>query len=83
MKQSDTKDDLLNYLLSDSEDDESHVGVVHVTDGGSKCQSAKVLIGGVPLYGIVDGGADITVMGSTALNKWLLLLTTKTRFQAI
>ena len=61
MVQSDTKDDLLKYLLSDSEDKESCVGVVCVTDSGSKCQSAKVIVGGVPLYSIVDSGADITI----------------------
>ena len=35
-------------------DEESHVGVIHVTDSGSKCQSAKIIVAGVPLYAIVD-----------------------------
>ena len=55
------QDDPLKYpLLSDSVDEESCIGVVYirVMDGGSQCQRAKVIIGGVPLYGIVDSGAD-------------------------
>ena len=69
MVQSDAKDDPLKYLLSDSEDEESHIAVVCVMDGGSQCQRAKVIVGGVPLYGIVDSGADITIMGSTAFKQ--------------
>lgn len=78
MIQSDTKDNPLEYLLSDSEDEEFCVGVICVTDSGSKCQSAKVIVRGVSLYGIVDGSrADITIMGALHLNKWLLLLNYK------
>ena len=69
MVQSDAKDDPLNYLLSDSDDEEPRVGVIRIPDGGSKCQYAKVVIGGVPLYGIVDSGADITIMGSNAFKQ--------------
>ena len=52
MVQSDAKDDLLNYLLSDLDNEEPCVGVIYIPDGGSKCQYAKVVVG-VPLYGIV------------------------------
>ena len=59
----------LKYLLSDSDDEKPHVGVIRIPDGGSKCQYAKVVVGGVPLYGIVDSGADITIMGSNAFKQ--------------
>ena len=58
------------YLHSDSDDDEDpRVGLVHITDGGNKSQCAKVVVGGVPLLGVVDSGADITIMGSTAFKQ--------------
>ena len=69
MIQSDTRDDPLQYLFSDSEDEEPRVAVIRVKDSGSKCQSAKIIVGGVPLYGIVDSGADITIMGGTAFKQ--------------
>ena len=69
MVQSDTSDNPLKYLLSDSEDEEFRVRVIHVTNSVSKCQSTKVIVGGVPLYGIVDSGADITIMGGTAFKQ--------------
>ena len=72
MVQSDMNDNLLKYLLSDSEVEKFHVGVICVTNSGSKCRSAKVTVGGVPLYGILDSGTDITIMGGLHLNKWLL-----------
>ena len=69
MVQSDTSDNPFKYLLSDSQDEEFRVGVTHVTDSFSKCQSAKVIVGGVPLYGIVVSGTDITIMGGTAFKQ--------------
>ena len=56
MAQSDATDDPLKYLLSDSDDEELHLGVIYIHDGGSKCQYAKVVVGEVHLYGIVDSG---------------------------
>ena len=69
MVQSNTKDDPFKYLLPDSDDKEPRVGVIRVTNGGSKCQYAKVVVGGVPLYGIVNSGADITIMGRNAFKQ--------------
>ena len=37
--------------------------VVHVKDQGSFPQYAKVQIQGVPVYGVLDSGADISIMG--------------------
>ena len=47
MVQNNTKDDPFKYPLSDSDDEEPCVGVICVTNGGSKCQYAKIVIGGV------------------------------------
>ena len=55
-------DDPLSYLQSDS-DESLDVKVVHVTDQGSEPKCVQVTIGGVPCFGIVDSGADISIMG--------------------
>lgn len=51
---------------SDSGD---QVNLVTVTDQGSKPRRAKVMVQGVyiPAYGVVDTGADITIMGLNSL----------------
>ena len=43
--------------------------MVRVADKGSKPQCAKVEVQGVPAYGVLDSGADITIMGSTLFRK--------------
>jgi len=48
-------------LSSDSDD--SRVGVVYVTDDGSRPRRATVNVAGVPAQVIVDTGADMTIMG--------------------
>jgi len=42
---------------------------VRVQDEGSKSQTALVEIAGVPAHGIVDTGADITIMGPELFKK--------------
>ena len=61
-------EDLTRYLYSDS-DEEAAVNVVRVNDQGSQPRCAKVQIEGVPMYGIVDSGADITIIGGTLFKK--------------
>ena len=51
----------LELLLSDSEE-ESGVSLVRVEGKSSKLQLALVEVAGVPANGIVDTGADITIM---------------------
>ena len=64
---SDNRDDPMTYLLSDSDDDdEAEVKMVRVVDQGSRSQSAMVGVGGVLLVGIVNTGADITIMEGDA-----------------
>lgn len=53
--------------MSDSEEGEKYT--VHVPDQGSKPQCAQVMIQGVPVFGIIDTAADITIMGGTLFQK--------------
>ena len=50
---------------SDEGDAEGDTGVrqVRVKDGGSITQCVKLSLQGVPVYGIIDSGADITIIG--------------------
>ena len=57
----------MNYLYSDSDEEEQAVKTVRVNDTGSISQCAKVLVQGVP--GIIDSAADITIMGSDLFRK--------------
>ena len=54
-------------LFSDSDD--STVGVVCVKDNGSQPRKVVVDITGVPAQGLVDTGADITIMGPELFKK--------------
>ena len=54
--------DPMQFLESDKEDD-STVSTVRVKDKGSKPQMAVVDVQGVQTEGIIDTGADITIMG--------------------
>ena len=55
---------LLPHLLSSSDSDTEGDGVrqVRIDDEGSKQQYAEVLVEGVPAAGVVDSGAEITIM---------------------
>ena len=55
-------DDPVQYLLSSS-DSSDEVRQVHLQDKGSKPHCARVNVQGVPTEGVVDSGADITIMG--------------------
>ena len=68
---SDDRDNPMIYLFSDSEDDDAEVRMARVVDQGSRSQSAKVVVGGVPVSGIMDTGADITILGGDAFKQWL------------
>ena len=56
-------DDPLEYLLSGSEDDDkAGVKKVQLEDAGSIPKCVSVLVEGVPATGLVDTGADLTIM---------------------
>ena len=54
-------EDPLSYLLSNSDSDSGGVSE-RVEDKGSIPRRAEVLVGGVPLQGVIDTAADITIM---------------------
>ena len=62
-------EELLGMLQSDSSDCESGVKRVRVDDHGSHTRCAKVSVQGVPVYGIVDSGADITIIGGSLFKR--------------
>ena len=65
--QTEERVDPLDLLLSSSEDET--VRSVRVKDKGSATQGVRVLLQGVPTIGIVDSGADITIVGGDLLRK--------------
>ena len=55
---------LLGFLESLSgKEDEEQVRFVRVQDNGSMSQCVKVQLQGVPVYGIIDSGANISIIG--------------------
>ena len=58
----------IDYLLSSDLGDED-VCVVHVCDKGSRQYCASVEVQGVGALGVVDTGADITIMGGELFKK--------------
>ena len=57
------KEDPLDYLMSSDSEEDGHMNHIRIKDTGSRCQLAWVDIQGVPAKGIIDSGADITIMG--------------------
>ena len=58
----------MNFLHSDSDTDRS-INVVRITEQVSHLRKATVKIAGVPATGLVDTGADITIMGPEMFKK--------------
>ena len=55
-----------DFLYSSSDEDtQSEVKAVCITDHGCIPQCVRVQVQGVPAYGLIDSGADITIMGGT------------------
>ena len=59
--------DPLDFLESSSDDE--MVRRVRVHDKGSMSQCVKVQLQGVPVYGIIDSGADISIIGGDLFRK--------------
>ena len=58
------------YSSSDEEDDsDPEVHQVRVMDEGSRAHCARVELQGVPVYGIVDSAADITIIGGALFKR--------------
>jgi len=53
----------IDFLLSSG--DEAEVRIVRVNDKGSIPQCVRVLVQGVPAYGLIDSGTDISIVGGS------------------
>ena len=58
----------VEYLYSDSEE-EQDVRMIQIADKGSHSQYAEVFIQGIPAEGLIDSGAEITIMGGELFKK--------------
>lgn len=58
-----------SILFSSNEDSDAGVITVWVQDKESQPQCARVEIQGVPVYGVIDSRADITIQGGNPLRK--------------
>ena len=58
------------FLQSSSDEDTpAHAKAVRIEDQGSIPQCVRVQVQGVPAYGLIDSGADITIIGGTLFKK--------------
>ena len=64
-----SKEDPLEFLLPDSGVEKSGVNTVRIRDKGSKPREVLVDIQVVPATGVIDSGADITIMGAELFKK--------------
>ena len=66
-----TEDLTPEVLLLSSSDEESsaRVTIVRIPDNGSVTRCVKVQVQGVPVYGMIDSGADISIIGGILFKK--------------
>ena len=64
-----TEENPISYMYSDSDDSTSGVRQVTVPDKGSQVKCARVSVQGIPAYGIIDSGADITIIGGSLFKR--------------
>ena len=62
--------DPFQYILPDSDEEAVvHVTQIQVRDKGSTPQRVQVVVAGVPVDGVVDTGADITIVGAETFKR--------------
>ena len=61
--------DILQLLYSSDDEGGESVDIVRVPDKGSRPKCVQVDIQGVPAYGVIDSGSDVTIMGGELLRK--------------
>ena len=61
--------DILELLFSSDDESGGKVDVVRIPDKGNRPRCACVDVQGVPAYGVVDSGSDVTIMGGDLLHK--------------
>ena len=60
--------DPMSFLFSD-DSDQDHCKQIVVKDNGSRSVCMPLQMEGVPVYGLVDTGADITIIGAQLFKK--------------
>lgn len=70
---------LQGFLCSSDEEDTTRVKAVRVSDRGSQSQCVKVQVQGVPAYGVLNSGADITIMVGMLFRKGATITRLKRR----
>ena len=69
-RQVETSSSVPNFLYSSSDEETAaSIKTVRVTDQGSIPQCVRLQVQGVPAYGLVDSGADITIIGGALFKK--------------
>ena len=64
-----SKENPLDSLHPDLDDGSSDIRTVRIQDRGSKPREVMVDVQGVPATGVIDSGADITIMGAELFKK--------------
>ena len=60
---------LQEYLYSESSEEQPDILEVRIRDKGSRPQRVDVFLEGVPITGVVDSGADITIINESTLKR--------------
>ena len=59
-----------DFLYSSSDDEQrTQVNIIRLTDHGSLTKCVKVSVQGIPAYGLIDSGADITILGGSLFKR--------------
>lgn len=64
-----SREDPLDFLLPDTGYEKSGINTVRIQDKGSKPREVLVDIQGVAATGVIDSGADITIVGPDLFKK--------------
>ena len=71
-----------DFLYSSSDDEpQSQVNIVRLPDHGSLTKCVKVSVQGVPAYGLIDSGADITILGGSLFKRIATIARLKKNFK--
>ena len=62
-------DNLIDFLFSSSDEEDPAIRQIKVKDEGSKTHCARIQVQGAPMYGIMNSGVDITIIGGSLFRK--------------
>ena len=67
------------FLQSSDDEQPTQVKLVRIADQGSVTQCVRVQVQGVPAFGLIDSGADISIIGGTLFKKVAIVAKLKKR----